>query len=145
MASPATFDSFSPGAFLCAHPRLRVLINTVSAAAGMWVVATYIGGVDLAVRQGSGVMQVGLVDVVLATLVAAAAGWGLLALLERRTPRARSIWTAVALVVAVVSLLGPLGGETAEATTALSVMHAIVAAILITGLAPTARPRQTGS
>jgi hypothetical protein len=36
-------------------------------------------------------------------LVAALAGWALLALLERFTARARTIWTAIALLVALLS------------------------------------------
>ena len=42
------------------------------------------------------------------SLVTALAGWGLLALLERFTARPRTIWTAIAVLVGLLSLAGPL-------------------------------------
>jgi Family of unknown function (DUF6069) len=75
------------------------------------------------------------------SLVAALAGWGLLALLERFSARPRTIWTAIAVLVALLSLAGPL--STIASTTvanglSLALMHLAVAAALIPSLAATA-------
>jgi hypothetical protein len=70
--------------------------------------------------------------VVLTTLLAGLAGWGLLALLERFTTRARRTWIVIALVVLVLSLAaGPLGGVTAGAKVALACLHLAAGAVLI--------------
>jgi Family of unknown function (DUF6069) len=73
------------------------------------------------------------------SLVAALAGWALLALLERFTARARTIWTAIALLVALLSLAGPLSilATTEANVLALALMHVVVAAVLIPILAGT--------
>src|SRR5580700_7901259 len=74
--------------------------GAVLAAVAVWVVAVPLLGVNLLVRLGSGAAETVGVDYVIgATLIASLAGWALLALLERRTSRARSIWTVVAIVV----------------------------------------------
>jgi hypothetical protein len=75
------------------------------------------------------------------SLAAALAGWGLLALLERFTARPRTSWTAIAVLVGLLSLAGPL--STIAPTTvanglSLALMHLAVAAVLIPGLAATA-------
>jgi hypothetical protein len=68
-------------------------------------------------------------------LAGSLAGWGLLALLEKRTTRARTIWTGVAILVLVASLSLPLAaGTTTSTKVALSVMHLAVAAVLISAL-----------
>jgi peptidoglycan/LPS O-acetylase OafA/YrhL len=82
------------------------------------------------------------------SLVAALAGWGLLALLERFTARPRTSWTAIAGLVGLLSLVGPLSAiasTTVANGLSLALMHLAVAAVLIPGLAATApslaRPR----
>ena len=73
--------------------------------------------------------------VVLTSLLAGLAGWGLLALLELLTRRPRRIWLAVAVPVLLVSLLGPLTADAPpSAIAALLAMHSSVGAILIAGL-----------
>jgi hypothetical protein len=81
-------------------------------------------------------------QVIGAAAVAGLIGWLLLALLERRTPRARTVWTVTALLVLALSLLLPLtAGTTAAAVTGLIVLHLTVGAVVIPGLARTARSR----
>ncbi|MGH8965935.1 MAG: DUF6069 family protein, partial [Actinomycetes bacterium] len=95
--------------------------------------------IDLAVRSGGDtVRQVSSLAVTLTSLGVGFAGWALLALLERWTPRARPVWTVIAGAVFTVSLLGPLGAVTPEAAAVLMGMHCVVAAILIYGLRRTA-------
>lgn len=104
------------------------------AAALPWVAAE-IAGAELEVTTAGWTIDVGLPLVLAATLVMSLAGWGLLALLQRRSGDARRTWTIVAVTVLVLSTLGPL---TAEATTEtrlyLVLMHVAVGAVLIPGL-----------
>jgi hypothetical protein len=71
---------------------------------------------------------------------AALAAWALLALLERLTARARTIWTIVAVVVLVASLGTPLlgSGVTAANRAVLELLHLAVGAVLIPALRRTA-------
>jgi hypothetical protein len=70
--------------------------------------------------------------VVIVSVLAGLAGWGVLAVLERQTARAGVVWAPVAIVVLAASLVGPLGsGTTAGARVSLAAMHVVAAAILI--------------
>jgi hypothetical protein len=106
------------------------------AAVAVWAVAVPLSGTHLLIRFGSGAAQsVGFEYVVGASLVASLAGWGLLALLERRTARARRTWTGIALVALALSLSLPLiAGLTVSSKIALALMHIAVAAVLIPAL-----------
>jgi uncharacterized membrane-anchored protein len=95
-------------------------------------VLTQLGEVDLA--AGSPPVTVGLVQVVLTAAVAGAAGWALLAALERWTGAPRRTWRIVAVTALVVSLAGPL--TTAAGLPALGglvTLHVVVGAALISG------------
>jgi hypothetical protein len=107
--------------------------GAVLAAVAVWVVAVPLLGVHLLVRFGSGAAETVGVDYVIgATLIASLAGWALLALLERRTSRARSIWTVVAIVVLLASVSLPLSiATTTGSKIVLALMHLAVAAVLI--------------
>jgi hypothetical protein len=118
-------------------PRIRRLLTVPVAAAAalaVWALAVPLGGVDLAVDQSGSRQTVGPVLVVAASLVAGAAAWALLAVLEKATARAGRIWTIIAAAVLAVSLLGPLGAVTTAATLVLMGMHVAVGAVLIAGL-----------
>jgi hypothetical protein len=123
--------------------RALAVIAAVLAALAVWLVTDPLLGVDLAAptRPGSQELQSITPALVAGTsLVVALAGWALLALLERFTARPRTIWTAIALLVALLSLAGPL--STLASTTAanglsLALMHLAVAAVLIPILAGT--------
>jgi hypothetical protein len=117
--------------------------GAVIAALGVWVIAVPILGAHLTIRFGSGAPQtIGIALVAGASLLGSLGGWGLLALLERRTPRARTIWTAVAVVVVVASLSLPLiAATTMSAKVALSLTHLAVAAVLIPTLSRSSRAR----
>jgi predicted permease len=105
----------------------------ILASAAVWVIAVPLLGAHLLIRFGSSAPQtVGVGYVVGATLLASLAGWGLLALLEHRTARARSIWTVAAVVVLLISLTLPLtAGTTTASKVVLALMHIAVAAVLI--------------
>src|SRR5689334_6042682 len=92
----------------------RALVVVVGAVCGLiaWTMLGPVAGHDLVVRLGpnGATQRVGPVAVIVTALVAGLAGWGLLAILERLTTHARTIWTVLAFVVLAVSLLGPLNG-----------------------------------
>jgi len=117
--------------------RLLVVGAAVAAALLVWLVAEVLVGTDL---QGPGSggepMDVTAVHVLATSLLAGLAGWGALALLERLTSRGRLVWTVLASAVAVLSLLGPLGGSGVSSASRawLVVLHVVVAAIIIPGL-----------
>jgi Family of unknown function (DUF6069) len=114
---------------------LSVAGATVAAVA-VWAIAVAGFGAHLTFRFGNGTPQtldVGFV--VAASLVGGALGWALLTLLERRTARARTIWTVAAIVVLLASLSLPLmAGVTVSTKVTLALMHLAVGAVLIPGL-----------
>ncbi|MGD0194474.1 MAG: DUF6069 family protein [Candidatus Dormibacteria bacterium] len=107
--------------------------GAVLAAVAVWVVAVPLLSVHLLVRFGSGAAEtVGVDYVVGASLIASLAGWALLVMLERRTSRARSIWTVVAIVVLLASVSLPFSiATTTGSKTVLALMHVAVAVVLI--------------
>ncbi|WP_214409531.1 DUF6069 family protein [Sphaerisporangium fuscum] len=121
--------------------RAITVAGAVVAALALWGLTGPVAGIDLAARLGEAVQPVGPAAVVAASLVAGLAAWGLLAVLERLVRRPRRVWTIVAVVVLVLSLAGPLGAADTGSMLALAGMHLVVAAVLIYGLAPTARAR----
>ncbi|WP_205746000.1 DUF6069 family protein [Egibacter rhizosphaerae] len=121
------------------RPRIAARALTVGgavvAALAVWALAVAVIGVELQVEPGTTEPEtVGPAMVTIASLAAGLAGWGLLALLERLTSRARGVWTATALAALLMSLAGPLAGVSAAATATLAAMHVAVAAVLVPGL-----------
>ncbi|MBB5781902.1 DUF6069 family protein [Nonomuraea jabiensis] len=119
---------------------LRRLLLTViaapAAALAVWALAVPLAGAALTVRTGGATQTVGPVSVIVASLVVGLAGWALLAVLERRVARPGRVWTITALVVLVLSLFGPLGSAAGlAATLVLMLLHLVVGAVLVAGLA----------
>lgn len=122
--------------------RLLAVAGAVVAPLTVWTIASPLAGVDLEVATGDTTQTVGVVPVLVASLLASLLGWGLLTLLEKRTPRARGIWTVVAVVVLALSLGGPLGaGVTGAAKVTLALLHVAVAAVLVPALRRTSPTR----
>ena len=116
------------------------VLGATAAATAIWAVATT-AGAELTAGFGSGQpMEITVVSVVVAALLASLAGWGLLGLLRRFTAKARAVWTVTAIVAALLSLGGPLSA-TASAGTKVSLvaMHLAVATVLIAVLRRTTR------
>jgi hypothetical protein len=113
------------------------------AAALAWIVEVPLLGIHLTVRLGPGHIQTIAVGQVIGVTVAASLlGWLLLALLERRTPHARLLWTTIVLAALAASLALPLvAATTSSAVTGLIVMHVTVGAVVIPAMAHTARTR----
>jgi hypothetical protein len=111
-------------------------ITVAAGAAGallLWSADTW-GGVALTVRQGDTVQPIGPAAVVTAALLAGAAAWALLAVLERTVRRPARTFRIIASVVLLLSLAGPLSGTDPGARLALLGLHLTVGAALIIGL-----------
>ena len=122
--------------------RALAVIAATLAALAVWLITDPLLGIDLTGTTRPGSQQLQPITPALvagASLAVALAGWALLALLERFTARARTIWTAVALLVALLSLAGPMSilASTEANVLALALMHLAVAAVLIPMLAGT--------
>ena len=85
---------------------------------------------------GPPVVQVGVVEVALTTLVMFAVGWAVLALAVRRSGRWMRIVMVAAAVVAVVSAAGPLAAAQDTGTgVLLAAMHLVTGAVFIAAAA----------
>jgi Family of unknown function (DUF6069) len=124
-------------------PRARAAAAGVLAAAFAWTVEVPLLGIHFNYRFGAGHTQtIAAGQVIGVTVTAALLGWLLLAILERRTPRARPLWTTIALAALAASLALPLAAATTTAaTTGLIIMHLTVGAAVIPAMARTARTR----
>ena len=113
------------------------------AAALAWIVEVPLLGINLNFHFGAGHIQTIAVGQVIGVTVAASLlGWLLLALLERRTPRARLQWSTIAVAALAVSLALPLAvATTTSAVVGLIVMHVTVGVAVIPAMAHTARAR----
>jgi hypothetical protein len=133
MASPTTI---APPTAVRRRARATAVAAAVLAATAVWLLAVPLLGTELRVTQpGRPPQQVGLPVVVATALAASVAGWGLLAVLERLTRRARTVWTIAAVVVLALSLIAPLSATTTPAARAVLVLlHLAVGAVLVPGL-----------
>jgi hypothetical protein len=113
----------------------RVDLATAGAAATCalvaWLFVAVLPGVDLVVRTAGGTQTVGGVAVAVSAAGAAWLGMVALRVLERFTRAALRPWTVLVVVVALLSLLGPLGAVTTSATLALASLHAVVTAVVL--------------
>ena len=120
--------------------RHRALIAGAATLAPVvvWVPAR-IAGADFKVHMsGQPPMGITLPLVLVTALLAALAGWALLAILERFTGRARMMWTGAALMALVASFVPVATVETAGGVRlTLALMHLAVAVVLIPGLRAT--------
>ncbi|MGA8015597.1 MAG: DUF6069 family protein [Candidatus Dormiibacterota bacterium] len=136
MATTITIDSATPTTARTGRIRALGVLGAAVAAVAVWAIAVRLFGVQLSVRFGSGAPQiVGIDYVVAASLVGSLLGWGFLTVLERRTSRARGIWTGVAVALLLGSLSLPLtAATTMSSRISLALMHLAVAAVLIPAL-----------
>ncbi|MET8085873.1 DUF6069 family protein [Micromonospora sp. NPDC005237] len=120
--------------------RSIALVVAVLAAVAVWSIAT-LAGAQLTVDQGSGPQDVTVLAVLVTSALAALLGWGLLAVLERLSARATTIWTGIAVAVLVLSLVpASLVDASAGTRFALVLMHLVVGAVVILGFRRGARP-----
>ncbi len=130
-----------------ARARALCVAGGALAAALAWTVEVPLLGIHLNFRYGTSHTQIVAVGQVIgASLAALLLGWLVLAVLERHTPHARTLWTSLALAGLAASLALPLTLATTVATTAsavagLVVMHLTIGAAVIPAMARTARAR----
>ena len=111
--------------------RATALVGTAAVIAVLWAIGAALG-VDYVLSDSMGTAVIGLPVAVAAAAVFALLGWGALAMLERFTRHGMTIWTVLAVGVALLSVV-PVFLEEATAGThaALTVLHLAVAAVLI--------------
>lgn len=112
--------------------RALTIVDAIVVNVVILIVGRVVNGEFPMATVGSDDQSIGLVQVIVVTALAGLGAWGLLALLERTTSRAKAIWMAIAVIVFVLSLLGPLGSEVnASSKVVLACMHASAAATII--------------
>jgi len=126
--------------------RLLAIAAALLLAEAVWVVAELALGLRLQAPAGPGYpepMDIGPFTVGLASAALALVGWGVLAVLERLTSRARRIWLVIALIALVASLGMPLSGTGVSAANraVLVLMHLAVGGVLIPALYRSSRGR----
>ena len=114
------------------RPAALAVAGGVAAATAGWLVAVPLLGVDLRAGAPGADRPVGVAAVVGAAAAAGLLGWALLAVLVRGVARATTVWRAVALVVLLLSIGGPvaMGAGTASVVVLLA-LHVAVAAVLV--------------
>ncbi|MDQ3326716.1 MAG: DUF6069 family protein [Actinomycetota bacterium] len=120
-----------------AKRRLTTVITAIVAACLVWAGGTAVLDHALSVPQTGDrpPLEVSLPMVVFVSALASLLGWGLLALLERRSPRGTKIWVWIAVAVVAISLLPLLApGIAAGTRVVLALLHLIVAVVLIPGM-----------
>ncbi|GAA1582212.1 DUF6069 family protein [Actinoplanes couchii] len=128
-----------------AGKRAIVVVGAVLATVLVWVIGEPVLGHDLVVvSPGQPAMDLGLSQIAFVAAAASLLGWATLAVLERFTRHALTIWTVAAALITAVSFL-PFAGV--EATTGskvvLALTHVAVAAVLIPGFRSTATKPET--
>lgn len=116
--------------------RILAVVGAVVADALIWLIAHSVLDIDLRTPDGPGsttTTALAFPAVPISVAVVSLLGWGLLALLERKSSRGRAVWTGIAVAVLVLSLFAPLfaQGLTAGNRITLVLLHLTVGAILI--------------
>ena len=129
--------------------RLGAVAGAAAGAVVLWAVAQLGLGVRVQAPASSGfsAMELGPALVAGTAAVLSLIGWGVLALLERLTDRAATIWLVLAPIILLLSLSMPLSGSGVSAVdrAALVLIHVAVAAVLIPAFyvtAPRRAPRR---
>lgn len=105
----------------------------VASTALVWG-AAWVLGIELRIdpRNGRPPGVIGLPFAAAVTFVVSVLAWALRAVLDRLTRRGAVVWTALAVIVLLASMLPVLGvGGTVAARTVLALAHLAVAAVLI--------------
>ncbi|MGD9696347.1 MAG: DUF6069 family protein [Thermoleophilia bacterium] len=116
------------------HRRIATIVLAPAAALALWGLLRS-AGVGFELRDGRG--AVGAAEVAGASLVAALAGCGVAALIDRRIARARVWWVWIATTALSLSTAGPAWMADGGTAVALIGLHLVVGAVVIGGLAPT--------
>ena len=127
--------------------RLAAVAGAIIAAVLVWVIAHVAAGVTLS-QPAFGATQkpqtLAVPFVAVTAAIASLLAWGLLALIERWAGRPRAVWTAIAVIVLLVSFSMPLSGHgvTMANRVSLLLMHIAVGLAVIPAMAATAPRRK---
>lgn len=124
--------------------RLTAVLGATVIASALWLIATQALGNPLLVRgtTAGATQEIDLLKVVMTSVVAGAAAWGLLVVLERFSRKGRKIWMIAAVAVLALSMAGPLTQALDVSTQiALVLMHLSVAAVLMILLPRSSTPK----
>ncbi|GAB3269849.1 DUF6069 family protein [Arthrobacter pigmenti] len=123
--------------------RAAIVVEAAVIAVLFWAAAVPLAGVELQVITGGTVQTVGPVQILVVALLAGAAAWAALAVVEKSSRKPLRIWFPLAETFGVASLAGPLfnAGSTAAMLTLLG-LHIVVGGILTVGLPTVAGFRQ---
>jgi hypothetical protein len=112
--------------------RAMAIVDAVVLNVAILIIGRVVTGDWPVATVGDDGRTIGFAAVIVVTAVAGLVAWGLLALLERMTTNAKTIWTAIAAIVLLLSLLGPLGsGVGTSSKIVLALMHVGAAATII--------------
>ncbi|HEX8343243.1 MAG TPA: DUF6069 family protein [Actinoplanes sp.] len=144
--STSTTSSIRTAPSAAARRRVRLLAaaTAVLVPVLIWLVAVPLLGTDLVVpgRTAGTSMELDLGAVLFISVLSVAAGWTLLAVLERLWSRARTGWLIIAVAVLLLSFAPLLSGELSGSTRlTLGLMHLAVGLALIPPLVRTS-PRR---
>ncbi len=132
MTTSATVPTLHSRGRLAARPAALAVAAAIGAAVLTWAVAVPLSGVELRVGMAGAARTVGVGSIVTAAAVAGLLGWALLALLVRSVARAEAVWRAVAVVVLLLSLGGPVAmGVGTASVVVLLALHVVVALVLV--------------
>ncbi|MCW4459039.1 DUF6069 family protein [Microbacterium sp. MPKO10] len=111
---------------------ILAIVIAALAAELVWAIAVPLAGVELSVPAAD--MTVGPLSIAATVIVAGLAAWGLRAIMAR-TRRGLNTWTAIGIIVLLLSLAGPaLSGTIGAVLSVLEIMHVITGVTLIIGL-----------
>ena len=114
------------------HVRAMAIVAAIVANVVILIVGRAVVGEFPRATVGDDEQTIGVAPVIVVTALAGLVAWGLLALLERTTSRATAIWTAIAVIVLVLSMLGPLdSGVNTSSKVVLACLHLGAAATII--------------
>lgn len=135
MSTAVDESTANPPASRSVRGRAWSVVGAVALPVLIWLVADPLAGLDLVVPQSGNPMTITLFPVVAASAVVSLVGWGALAVLEKFTAAAKTIWTVAAVLVLAVSFMPFLSSAMTTSTMlVLGLMHLVVAGILIPGM-----------
>ncbi|HET7414941.1 MAG TPA: DUF6069 family protein [Arthrobacter sp.] len=123
--------------------RAAIVVEAAVIAVLVWAAAVPLAGVELVATTGGAVQTVGPAQILVVALLAGAAAWAVLAVVEKASRKPRRIWFPLAATFGLASLAGPLfnAGSTAAMLVLLG-LHILIGGILTVGLPVVAGSRQ---
>jgi hypothetical protein len=107
------------------------IVATLVVTLAVWLLG-HLAGADYWITDSQGSVRIDALVTTQVTVVLGLVGWGVLALLERLTRYGTTIWTVLAAVVVVVSMIPIVLVEATTATrVALAAVHLAVGAVLV--------------